>query len=258
MLFADSFKDCVVVVTGASSGIGKAVAKLFLQEGAQVVLVNRDPERGKAALTELREISPKCDAFYCDVSCEDQVKELFSFVGKTYGRLDVLHNNAGVSVGGGLLDTTQEQWDTVLGVNLRGAFFCSKYAVPLLQKGERKAIVNTVSELALVATRGSIAYCSSKGALLQFTRAAALELAPLGIRVNAVCPAGTESEMFHKDIASCEGGYEVNVARLAASYPLGRIAVPMDIAPAVLFLASPGASFMTGTHIVLDAGFTIK
>lgn len=258
MLFADSFTDQVVVVTGGSSGIGRAVAELFLREGAQVVIVNRDPERGAAALAELRKISPQCAFFPCDVSCEDQVKDLFSSVERTYGRLDVLHNNAGISVGGGLLDTTREQWDTVLGVNLRGAFFCSKYAVPLLQKGERKAIINTVSELGLVATRGSIAYCSSKGALLQFTRAAALELAPLGIRVNAVCPAGTESEMFYRDMASCEGGYEVNAARLAASYPLGRIAVPMDIAPAVLFLASSGASFMTGAHIVLDAGFTIQ
>lgn len=254
MLFADK----VVVVTGASSGIGRAAAELFLREGAQVVLVSRSPERNAAALEALRAVSPKCAAFPCDVSCEEQVAELFGFVEQTYGKLDVLHNNAGVSVGGGLLDTTQEQWDTVLGVNLRGAFFCTKYAVPLLKGGECRAIVNTVSELGLVATRNAIAYVSSKGALLQFTRAAALELAPLGIRVNAVCPAGTESEMFHRDMASCEGGYEANVARLAASYPLGRIAVPMDIAPAVLFLASPYASFMTGAHLVLDAGFTIQ
>lgn len=254
MLFADK----VVVVTGASSGIGRAAAELFLREGAQVVLVSRSPERNAAALEALRAVSPKCAAFPCDVSCEEQVAELFGFVEQTYGKLDVLHNNAGVSVGGGLLDTTQEQWDTVLGVNLRGAFFCTKYAVPLLKRGECRAIVNTVSELGLVATRNAIAYVSSKGALLQFTRAAALELAPLGIRVNAVCPAGTESEMFHRDMASCEGGYEANVARLAASYPLGRIAVPMDIAPAVLFLASPYASFMTGAHLVLDAGFTIQ
>ena len=116
-------------------------------------------------------------------------------------------------------------------------------------------MVNTVSELGIVATRKALAYVSSKGALMQFTKGAALELAPFGIRVNAVCPAGTESEMFRQDMSACEGGYEQNVRRLAASYPLGRIAVPMDIAPAVLFLASEHASFMTGAHILLDAPF---
>ena len=156
------------------------------------------------------------------------------------------------------MDTTEQEWDATLSVNLKGAFFCSKYAVPLLKKGTNKAIVNTVSELGIVATRNALAYISSKGALMQFTKGAALELAPFGIRVNAVCPAGTESEMFRQDMSACEGGYEQNVRRLAASYPLGRIAVPMDIAPAVLFLASEHASFMTGAHILLDAGFTIQ
>lgn len=252
------FTDKVVVVTGASSGIGKAVAELFLREGAYVVIVNRNADRGKAAYEELKTISDRCDLYVCDVSKENEVSALFSFVDRKYGRLDVLHNNAGVSVGSDLLNTTEEQWDAVMNVNLKGAFFCSKYAVPLLLKGDNKAIVNTVSELGIVATVNSIAYICSKGALMQFTKGTALELAKFGIRVNAVCPAGTESTMFHKDMEKGEGGYEQSVARLAAKYPLGRIAVPMDIAPAVLFLASKESSFMTGAHIVLDAGFTIQ
>ena len=252
------FQDKIVVVTGASSGIGKAVAELFLREGATVVIVNQNAARGQAALDELQKISPNCTHYLCDVSKEADVRALFSHIDLEYGRLDVLHNNAGISVGSSLLETTEAEWDAVMNVNLKGAFFCSKYAVPLLRKGECKAIVNTVSELGIVATKNTLAYLCSKGALMQFTRGAALELAEEGIRVNAVCPAGTESEMFYRDMSSCEGGYETNVKRLAASYPLGRIAVPMDIAPAVLFLASPYASFITGAHILLDAGFTIQ
>ena len=248
------FEDRIVVVTGASSGIGKATAELFLKEGAHVIMVSRNPEHLAAAKAELCKISHKCESYACDVSKQAEVQKLFAYVEKRFGKLDVLHNNAGVSIGGGLLDTTEQEWDATLSVNLKGAFFCSKYAVPLLKKGTNKAIVNTVSELGIVA----MAYVSSKGALMQFTKGAALELAPFGIRVNAVCPAGTESEMFRQDMSACEGGYEQNVRRLAASYPLGRIAVPMDIAPAVLFLASEHASFMTGAHILLDAGFTIQ
>lgn len=252
------FEDRIVVVTGASSGIGKATAELFLKEGAHVIMVSRNPEHLAAAKAELCKISHKCESYACDVSKQAEVQKLFAYVEKRFGKLDVLHNNAGVSIGGGLLDTTEQEWDATLSVNLKGAFFCSKYAVPLLKKGTNKAIVNTVSELGIVATRNALAYISSKGALMQFTKGAALELAPFGIRVNAVCPAGTESEMFRQDMSACEGGYEQNVRRLAASYPLGRIAVPMDIAPAVLFLASEHASFMTGAHILLDAGFTIQ
>ena len=107
-----------------------------------------------------------------------------------------------------------------------------------------------------MATRGCLAYLCSKGGLLQLTRGMAVELAPYGIRVNAICPAGTESEMFYNDMKTHEGGYEKSVKALAATYPLGRIAVPMDIAPAVLFLASEEASFITGTYLVLDGGFT--
>lgn len=252
------FRDKVVVVTGASSGIGKAVVELFLREGATVVMVSRDETKGQAALEEMRGVSPSCAFFPCDVGNETQVRQLFQQIEANYGKLDVLHNNAGISAGRGLMDTSEEQWDEILRVNLKGAFFCTKYAVPLLKKGDNKAVVNTVSELGLVATRDSLAYICSKGALMQFTKGTALELATFGIRVNAVCPAGTESEMFRRDMASGAGGYEANVARLAAAYPLGRVAVPMDIAPAVLFLSSHYASFITGTHLLLDAGFTAQ
>lgn len=251
------FQDKVVVITGGTSGIGLAVATLFLKEGAKVILAARNEKRGRAVCSQLaEEVSPACSFIPCDVSSQEQVRDLFDQVGEQYGRVDVLHNNAGVSVGSDLENTTVHQWDQTLGVNLKGAFLCSQKALPLLKKSSAGAIVNTISELGLVATRGCLAYLCSKGGLLQLTRGMAVELAPYGIRVNAICPAGTESEMFYNDMKTHEGGYEKSVKALAATYPLGRIAVPMDIAPAVLFLASEEASFITGTYLVLDGGFT--
>ena len=160
------FENRIVVVTGASSGIGKATAQLFLKEGAHVIMVSRNQEHLAAAETALREVSHECESYTCDVSKQAEVQGLFKYIEHRFGRLDVLHNNAGVSIGGGLLDTTEQEWDATLSVNLKGAFFCSKYAVPLLKKGTNKAIVNTVSELGIVATRNALAYVSSKGALM--------------------------------------------------------------------------------------------
>lgn len=252
------FNDDVIIVTGASSGIGKATAKMFLERGATVILVARNEKKGQDAQMELKMISSACEFVSCDVSDHASVKRLFSYVDTKYGKLDVLHNNAAVSVGSDLINTTEEQWDATLNVNLKGAFLCSQNAAPLLQKGNRKAIVNTISELGIVATKNSLAYIASKGGLIQLTRAMALELADHHIRVNGICPAATESEMLYKSLTENGEDYEENVKRIADSYPLKRIAKPEDIAPAVLFLASNHASFITGQFIVLDGGFTAK
>lgn len=251
------FENDIVVVTGATSGIGLAVTELFLREGAHVVMAARNLQRGQKVASELQaSVSQHCEFFQCDVSSASDVQALFEYVNQRYGRLDVLHNNAGVSIGSDIEHTTESEWDQTLAVNLKGYFLCTQAAIELLKKGKKKAVVNTISELGFVATPGCIAYLCSKGGLLQLTRGCAVELAKYGIRVNAVCPAGTESEMFYNDMKNHEGGYEASTKALAASYPLGRIAVPMDIAPAVLFMASEEASFITGAHILLDGGFT--
>lgn len=249
------FEDKGVVVTGGTSGIGLAVTEAFLREGARVVMAATGVSRGRAVEKELRDRYGGCVWFCpCDVGREPEVEQLFAFVEQRIGRLDVLHNNAGVSAGGSLEETSCEEFDRTIRINLRGAFLCSKYALPLL-KETGGSIVNTVSELGLVAAPGCLSYLCSKGGLMQLTRGLAVELASFGIRVNAVCPAGTDTPMFRADMGS-DGNYEKNVRRLAASYPLGRVGRPEDIAPAVLFLAGEGASFMTGQYIVLDGGFT--
>jgi len=251
------FQDQIVVVTGASTGIGRATAAAFLREGAYVYAVSRNLQRGKDAEAFLKNISPRCEFVACDVGDSKQVQSLFAYLNEKCGYIDVLYNNAGVSFPGGLEDVREEDWDEIMRVNLKGAFLCSRYSLPLLRKGQGKVIINTVSELGFVATTGCLPYLCSKGGLLQLTRGMALELAAEGIRVNAVCPAGTESEMFRRDM-SRGAGYEANVAKLAAAYPLGRIGKPEDIAPAVLYLASQDSSFMTGQYILLDGGFTIR
>lgn len=182
---------------------------------------------------------------------------MFAMVGQKYGVLDVLYNNAAYSLSKTLWDTTEEDWDKVMRVNLKGYFLCAKYALPLLKKSSHGAIVCTGSELGVVGCVESLAYNSSKGGIIQFAKSLALELAPFGIRVNVVCPAGTETPAFVKDM-SRSGNYEGEVKRLVASYPLRRLGQPIDIARAVAFLASEEASFITGTHLMVDGGYTAQ
>lgn len=249
-------KDKVAVVTAGSSGIGEATVRLFIEEGAKVVIANRNREAGEKLAAELGK-----NAFFVQTDAGDgeSIRALMAFVEEKFGVLDILFNNAANSTSSTLEATSEENWDATFRVNAKGFFMCAKYALPLLKKSRSAAIVNTASELAIVACTGNLAYNSSKGAVMAFTRSLALELAPHKIRVNAVCPAGTMTPSFIEDI-SRKGGYEANLARLVESYPLGkalgRVADPREVACAVLFLASDEASFITGTHIMVDGGFT--
>ena len=213
------FQNRTILVTGGTSGIGLAAARAFLAEEANVVMAASGRIRGERAESLLREeYGERVRFFPCDVRKEEEICKLMEFVEVTFGGLDTLCNNAGVSIRGRAEEMCVADWDTVLEVNLRGAFLCAKYALPLLRKS-RGTIVNTISELGFVA--------------------------------------GTDTPMFRADMGSGEA-YEKNVAALAASYPLGRIAVPEDIAPTVLFLAGEDSAFMTGQYILLDGGFTLQ
>jgi len=244
----------VAVITGGASGIGEATARLFVERGAQVVIVDLNEERGQALAAELGQAA---DFKKVDVSDAKQVEALFAFVEQKYGVLDVLYDNAAYSLSKTLWDTSEDDWDKVMRVNLKGYFLCAKYALPLLKKSKHGAIVCTGSELGVVGCVESLAYNTSKGGIIQFAKSLALELAPFGIRVNVVCPAGTETPAFVKDM-SRTGNYEGEVARLVASYPLKRLGQPIDIARAVAFLASEEASFITGTHLMVDGGYTAQ
>lgn len=249
-----NFNNYVTLITGGASGIGEATARLFIERGARVIIADLDEANGQRVKDELGE-----NAFYykVDVSDSAQVKKMFDEVEETFGVLDVLYNNAAYSLSKTLWDTTEEEWDKVMNVNLKGYFLCAKYALPLLKKSSHGAIVCTGSELGIVGCVESLAYNSSKGGIIQFAKSLALELAPFGIRVNVVCPSGTETPAFVKDM-SRTGNYEGEVKRLIASYPLKRLGQPVDIAHAVAFLASEDASFITGTHLMVDGGYTAQ
>ncbi len=247
-------KNYVAVITGGASGIGEATVRLFVERGAQVVIADLDEARGRALEEQLNGKAVFCRT---DVSDSAQVKALFDMVEAKYGVVDVLFNNAAYSLSTTLWDTTEEEWDKVMRVNLKGYFLCAKYALPLLKKSGHGAIICTGSELGIVGCVESLAYNSSKGGVIQFAKSLALELAPFGIRVNVVCPSGTETPAFVKDM-SRSGNYEGEVKRLVASYPLKRLGQPIDIAYAVAFLASEEASFITGTHLMVDGGFTAQ
>ena len=247
-----NLKDYVAVITDGTSGIGEATGRLFVERGGRGVIVGRNEERGTALERELGE---KAWFYKADVSDSRQVQALFQAVEEKYGVVDVLFNNAAYSLSKTLWDTTEEDWDKVMNVNLKGYFLCAKYALPLMKKSSHGSIICTGSELGVVGCVESLAYNTSKGGIIQFAKSLALELAPFGIRVNVVCPSGTETPSFVKDM-SRTGNYEGEVARLVASYPLKRLGQPIDMAYAVAFFASEESSFITGTHLMVDGGYT--
>lgn len=254
------FTDKVVIITGGTSGIGLATAKEFLKEGAFLILAATNEERGAKAVTELNTIddSGRVDYVRCDIGEEDDIKALMDFTDKKYGRLDVLCNNAAVDDGYDIENTSAEVWDKTLRINLRGPFLCTKYALPLLKKSNAGCVVNTASELGVIVCLNMIPYLASKGGLLHLSRAMALDLARYKIRVNTVCPAATDTPFLKSDLSSGGRDYEEELSRIVEDYPFKRIATPEDIAPAILYFASEEAKFVTGQHVVVDGGLTIK
>jgi NAD(P)-dependent dehydrogenase (short-subunit alcohol dehydrogenase family) len=245
----------VALVTGAASGIGQATAAVLARDGYDVALVSRAEDDFAASVQLVEQHGRRAFTVGADVGDPDAVRAAFERVERDLGPIDVVHNNAGISVFAPLVDTTDELFGELLRTNLAGAFHTLREAARVMQPRRRGAIVNTASELALIGQAGFVAYTATKGAIVAMTRSAAAELAPAGIRVNAVCPGTTKTPLFMVEFDGSEDP-EAELADNAASVALKRIAEPAEIAEVVAFLLSDRASYVTGTHIVADGGRT--
>jgi NAD(P)-dependent dehydrogenase (short-subunit alcohol dehydrogenase family) len=244
-------------VTGAASGLGRETALAFAQEGAAVVVADIDDLRGNDVVDELRARGGTGIFHHCDASEEREVAETVAECVDKYGSLDVMHSNAGTQVIAPLIDTTRAQIETLLAVNILGAIWSCKHAVEQMRRRQRGSIVITASISSLTGDPLLPVYTTTKTALLGLMRSVAVGSAVDGIRCNAVCPGDMDTPMLQEyfDAADDPAQARRDVER---AYPSGRIAQPVEVARAVLFLASDEASFINGTYIVVDGALTAK
>ncbi len=251
----NSFQGKVALITGGSSGIGRATAIAFAREGAKVVVTSRRENEGKETVGLIKEIGSEGLFIRTDVSKEVDVKAMVEGTVKAYGHLDYAFNNAGIEGNvAPLAEQTVDNYEAVLGINVRGVFLSMKYEIPQMLKNGGGAIVNMSSVLGLIGFPGVSLYTASKHAVLGLTKSAALEYAKSGIRINAVSPAAIETDMVDRFVGK-EGEMRQQVT---AMHPIGRMGKPEEIASAVLYLCSDGASFVTGQTLALDGGFTAQ
>lgn len=242
----------VAIITGAAAGIGEAAVELFVREGAKVVVADRNMDKARAVAAAYPD---EAIAVEVDVASGDSVKAMVDAALARFGRIDILANNAGYGIPGTVVSTEEDDWDALMAVNLKGVYLCCKHAIPVMVAQGGGAIVNTASNVATVGIFDRAAYVASKGGVAALTKAMALDHAKENIRVNCVAPGVTRSTYFDKMIAE-HPDPKPFVAALEARAPVNRMARPVEIAQAILWLASDEASFATGAMFTVDGGMT--
>jgi NAD(P)-dependent dehydrogenase (short-subunit alcohol dehydrogenase family) len=248
------FQDRVVVVTGAGSGIGKATALAFGKEGAKVVAADLNAASAQAIAEQIKSAGGRAESLQVDVSVAADVERMVATTVGRLGQLDVLVNNAGVFFQLPLTLAPEDQWDWLMSINLKGVYLGCKCAVPQMVRQGKGAIVNTASIAGLRGFAGYGTYGAAKGGVVQLTKALAVEVARVGIRVNCVCPGIIETAMMDKGLAEMGLDKATFVQLAGEAHPMGRIGRPEEVAAAILFLASDEASFITGIALSVDGG----
>lgn len=242
----------VAIITGAGSGFGRATAELFAKEGAKIVAVDYNEETAQQTVAAIQENGGEAIAVKADVSKDADVKNFVQSAVDSYGRIDILFNNAGIYAPGTVEETSMEDWNRSLDVNITALFLASKYATPYL-KETKGNIINTASASGIIGFPSAISYATTKGAVISFTRAMAVDYAEAGVRVNAICP-GTGETGMTKELLEIDEVYQGFISPI----PMKRLGQPQDIAHAALFLGSAQAAYITGHALPVDGGWTMS
>ncbi|MFW6410305.1 MAG: SDR family NAD(P)-dependent oxidoreductase [Halanaerobiales bacterium] len=248
------FNGKVAVVTGAARGIGRAAAEAFAESGAKVIVGDIDEVKGKEVAAG---INGEAKFVKLDVSDSESVQNMVEKARELYGTIDILVNNAGIFYTEDVVDTPEEEWDKLMGVNLRGAYLCSHYVVPEMQKQGSGVVINIASEAGLVGIGGQVAYNVSKAGMISMTKSMAVDHAEDGIRVNAVCPGTSETPLFLNALDEADNPEELR-NKYEQIRPLNRLGEPREIAAAILAMASEELGYATGSVLSIDGGYTAQ
>ena len=251
----DALKGKVALITGGASGIGRATAILFAQEGAALAIVDVDQTSGQAVARAVTENGGRAIFEPADVTRALDCRRAVERTRREFGGLHILFNNAGMIRRASVLGLSEADWDRIMEVNVKSIFLLAKFAIPLMAESGGGSIINTASAWGLAAGPQAVAYCASKGAVVLLSKAMAIDHGPQNIRVNCLCPGDTDTPMLRSEALQLGQPTEQFLTQ-AAQRPLGRIGTPEEVAQAVLYLASDASSFVTGSSLVVDGGGT--